>query len=184
MSSVTERFAAAARERAKARPARRSSCPAPAGTTLTSVGERPAARRPTLDELLVGAWEDLRTAAAADCPVCGGTMLSRRGAGPAGERGAARAAARRSPERRVGRLCSARRSRATVARVCQAVAAGEKSRRGKSGHHRARWSGDRPGETRGKVPQKSHRRWRDGWTSVHLAQARLKWCGKSAPASW
>jgi hypothetical protein len=26
--------------------------------------------------------------------------------------------------------------------------------RGKSGHHRARWSGNRPGETRGKVPQK------------------------------
>ena len=26
--------------------------------------------------------------------------------------------------------------------------------RGKSGHHRARWSGTRPGETRGKVPQK------------------------------
>ena len=26
--------------------------------------------------------------------------------------------------------------------------------RGKSGHHRAGWSSDRPGETRGKVPQK------------------------------
>ena len=36
----------------------------------------------------------------------------------------------------------------------QAAAAGETTRRGKSGHRRARWSGHRPGETRGKVPQK------------------------------
>ena len=83
MSTVSDRFAAKARERAKARSARRSSCQAPGSTTLVSVGERPAARRPTLDELLVGAWEDLRTAAAAACPVCDGTMLSRRGSGPA-----------------------------------------------------------------------------------------------------
>ena len=43
---------------------------------------------------------------------------------------------------------------ATLGRAGQAAAAGETTRRGKSGHHRARWSGDRPGETRGKVPQK------------------------------
>ena len=36
-----------------------------------------------------------------------------------------------------------------------AAGVGEKTGvRGKSGHRRARWSGDRPGETRGKVPQK------------------------------
>ena len=36
-----------------------------------------------------------------------------------------------------------------------AAGAGEKTGlRGKSGHRRAGWSGDRPGETRGKVPQK------------------------------
>ena len=84
MRRVAELSQAAPRERANARTARRTQCPAPAATSLLSVGNRPAARRPTLDELLVGAWEDLRTAAAADCPVCGGTMLSRRGAGPAG----------------------------------------------------------------------------------------------------
>jgi hypothetical protein len=43
---------------------------------------------------------------------------------------------------------------ATLGSASQAVAAGEKARRGKSGHRRARWSGHRPGETRGKVPQK------------------------------
>ena len=34
------------------------------------------------------------------------------------------------------------------------AAAGAAGPRGKSGHHRAGWSRDRPGETRGKVPQK------------------------------
>jgi hypothetical protein len=84
MRGVADRSVSGTRDRAKARAARRPSCPAPAATSLLNVGDRPAARRPTLDELLVGAWEDLRTAAATDCPVCGGTMLSRRGAGPAG----------------------------------------------------------------------------------------------------
>jgi hypothetical protein len=42
----------------------------------------------------------------------------------------------------------------TLESASQAAAAGEKARRGKSGHRRARWSGHRPGETRGKVPQK------------------------------
>ena len=93
MSSMTKR-SALGRVRTPARPARRSGCPAPAGTPLTSVGERPAARRPTLDELLVGAWEDLRTAAATGCPVCGGTMLSRCGAGPVGTPGGAHGAGR------------------------------------------------------------------------------------------
>ena len=48
------------------------------------------------------------------------------------------------------------RKAATIERADQAAAdVGEKTGvRGKSGHHRARWSGDRPGETRGKVPQK------------------------------
>src|SRR3954467_11779140 len=43
---------------------------------------------------------------------------------------------------------------ATVIRASQTAAEGEKSLRGKSGHRRARWAGSRPGETRGKVPQK------------------------------
>jgi hypothetical protein len=43
---------------------------------------------------------------------------------------------------------------ATLGSASQAAAAGEKARRGKSGHRRAGWSGHRPGETRGKVPQK------------------------------
>jgi hypothetical protein len=84
MRGVAQRSTAVARERAKPRAARRASCPAPAATNLLSGGDQVAARRPTLDELLVGAWEGLRSTAATDCPVCGGTMSSRRGAGPAG----------------------------------------------------------------------------------------------------
>ena len=42
----------------------------------------------------------------------------------------------------------------TLVGAGQAAAAGETTRRGKSGHRRAGWSGHRPGETRGKVPQK------------------------------
>ncbi len=87
MNRVT-RSPAVARARVSDRGARRTACPAPTLETEAPVpfaagaAERRAARRQTLDELLVGAWEDLRTASATDCPVCGGTMLSRRGAGP------------------------------------------------------------------------------------------------------
>ena len=72
MSIYTDRVQPAGRGLVIERPGRRASC---LGTKTS--------RRPTLDDLLVGAWEDLRAAQAADCPVCGGTMLSRRGAGPA-----------------------------------------------------------------------------------------------------
>ena len=54
----------------------------------------------------------------------------------------------------LSRPLTGRRGRATLGGAGQAAAAGETSRRGKSGHHRAGWSGNRPGETRGKVPQK------------------------------
>jgi hypothetical protein len=53
--------------------------------------------------------------------------------------------------------------------------------RGKSGHQRAGWSSDRPGETRGKVPQKTNRLRPP--SHVNGGPARVKWCGKSAPAS-
>jgi hypothetical protein len=44
--------------------------------------------RPTLDEVIVAAWEDLQARRAAACPVCGGRMVARPGAGarPAGGR--------------------------------------------------------------------------------------------------
>ena len=90
-------------------------------------------------------------------------MQPRYGAGPAPVGGRCTDCGRRSPDRRAARRggadqrCRGSRS-ASDARypdqAGQAVAAGEKTRRGKSGHHRARWSGHRPGETRGKVPQK------------------------------
>lgn len=38
-------------------------------------------RRPTLDDLLVGVWEGLRTNREAGCPVCGGAMRAVRAAG-------------------------------------------------------------------------------------------------------
>jgi len=38
--------------------------------------------RLTLDELLVGVWEGLRSDRTAACPVCGGAMTPRHGHGP------------------------------------------------------------------------------------------------------
>jgi hypothetical protein len=38
--------------------------------------------RLTLDEVLVGVWEGLRSDRTAACPVCGGAMLPRHGHGP------------------------------------------------------------------------------------------------------
>ena len=52
------------------------------------LGARAAARVPagsrrfTLDELLVGAWEDLRSGHVVACPVCSGAMTPRSGHGP------------------------------------------------------------------------------------------------------
>ena len=52
------------------------------------LGARAAARvpagstRPTLDELLVGAWEGLRSGHVVACPVCSGAMTPRGGPGP------------------------------------------------------------------------------------------------------
>jgi hypothetical protein len=90
--------------------------------------------------------------------------LARRGAHPRGRRHRAGSPRQREPGgdrgpdhgadiaggRRVGAPASARYSRW----ASQAAAEGQTALRGKSGHHRARWSGHRPGETRGKVPQK------------------------------
>jgi hypothetical protein len=39
--------------------------------------------RRTLDEIIVGVWEDLTAHHAATCPVCGGTMAPRYGSGAA-----------------------------------------------------------------------------------------------------
>jgi hypothetical protein len=39
--------------------------------------------RRTLDEVIVGVWEDLTAHHAAACPVCGGSMAPRYGSGPA-----------------------------------------------------------------------------------------------------
>ncbi len=41
------------------------------GTVLTAPG---SGRRPTLDDMLVGVWEGLRSDRRASCPVCGGVM--------------------------------------------------------------------------------------------------------------
>ncbi|CAB4880995.1 unannotated protein [freshwater metagenome] len=38
--------------------------------------------RLTLDELIVGVWEGLRTDHAAECPVCGSAVVARFAAGP------------------------------------------------------------------------------------------------------
>ena len=89
MSMLTDRLKPTGRTLGLERPGRRAACrPAtPQGAVAAPLAAgalgTPTSRRPTLDDLLVGAWEDLRAAHAADCPVCGGTMLSRRGAGPA-----------------------------------------------------------------------------------------------------
>jgi hypothetical protein len=87
MSAVTDRLQGLVRER----PGRRGGCAgAPQRTPLTPRLAPKTSRRPTLGDLVAGAWEGLCAADAADCPVCGGTMLSRRGAGPAaGAAGAA-----------------------------------------------------------------------------------------------
>lgn len=87
MTRLADRLTRVPRGGGSDRGARRGAChPAPAvtATATTQAWERRAARGQTLDELLVGAWEDLRTASATDCPVCGGTMLSRRGSGAGG----------------------------------------------------------------------------------------------------
>ena len=39
--------------------------------------------RRTLDELIVGVWEDLHAHHAATCPMCGEAMMPRYGSGPA-----------------------------------------------------------------------------------------------------
>ena len=41
------------------------------GTVLTAPG---SGRRPTLDDVLVGVWEGLRSDRRASCPVCAGVM--------------------------------------------------------------------------------------------------------------
>ena len=63
-----------------------------------------------------------------------------------------------------------RKSQGSVGRSLVARAAGGKSEQG-----RARWWLTATGATPGTVPQKTHGRWPLG------AQAKVKWCGKSAP---
>ena len=38
----------------------------------------------TLEDLILGAWEDLRAGSSAECPVCGGTMRAASGCGGCG----------------------------------------------------------------------------------------------------
>ena len=64
-----------------------------------------------------------------------------------------------------------------VARPCRR---GDNPSRNESGHQRARWSGDRPGKPAGKCHRNTPPMAEPLQSS---AQARLKWCGKSAPAS-
>ena len=48
-----------------------------------AAGRVPAvSRRLTLDDLLVGAWEGLRSGHAVECPVCSGAMTPASGPGP------------------------------------------------------------------------------------------------------
>lgn len=54
-----------------------------AAPALPSLGPRGSRRSWTLDDLVVGAWEDLLAARSAACPLCGGAMAPRHGAGPA-----------------------------------------------------------------------------------------------------
>jgi hypothetical protein len=78
--------------------------------------------------------------------------------------------------------CAGRAARGTLSTARRTAAAGEKSCRGKSGHHRARWSAQAdPAKAAGKchrdIPPMAG-------LHVRPAQARVKRCGKSAPASW
>ncbi len=90
MSATTDRVPSVGRGLSLDRAGRRAAClgtlqqGGAAAPQAAGAAHRKTSRRPTLDELLVSAWEDLRAAQATDCPVCGGTMRSRRGAGPAG----------------------------------------------------------------------------------------------------
>ena len=51
-------------------------------------GLEPEGGGPTLDDLVVSVWEGLAADRAAPCPVCGGTLVARygAGAGPVGGR--------------------------------------------------------------------------------------------------
>ena len=136
----------------------------PATTACRDERERaPVAARLTLDDAdrrrLGGPG---RRSAPSRCPVCGGRLSPQRRADAA--RGRCAELRRRCPDS--SRCCSrgtalrVRAPRPALALECAAPGSrvtGERSRRGKSGHHRAGWSVSRPGETRGKVPQKSHR---------------------------
>lgn len=46
-------------------------------------GERERAAEPTLEQVIAGTWTQLRRRAAAACPLCGGALHPRWGAGPA-----------------------------------------------------------------------------------------------------
>jgi tRNA(Ile2) C34 agmatinyltransferase TiaS len=47
----------------------------------------PEGGEPTLDDVLVGAWEGLTAHRTVDCPVCGGEMVSAAAAGRCGSCG-------------------------------------------------------------------------------------------------
>ena len=124
-----------------------------AAVDAAAAGPRRQRGGPTLDEMLVGVWEGLRAAHAAVVP-----GLRRRrwcpahGAGPAAGATAAASDCGSDAVLSGGRCrCSSAPCAALRVLACgQAVAAGETTLRGKSGHHRAGWSGTDPGKPAGK----------------------------------
>ena len=98
---------------------------------------------------------------------------------PASSAAAAATAARRSASRgALARAAFARPPRATVP-WRRPSSRGGFGLRGKSGHHRARWSVT---PTRGN-PRESATEMTPPTSAARRGQARVKWCGKSAPAS-
>ena len=145
--------------------ARRAAAPAASApratavrTTVASADARsplPHARRPHRRARILAAPRGA-------CLLCGGDLVPRYGSGPHPVGGTCRSLRHRdgltASRWRRGPLAGARSPlagrpiRSTLIR--QARRSRRFALRGKSGHHRAGWSGNRPGETRGKVPQK------------------------------
>jgi len=95
--------------------------------------------------------------------------------------GLPRAAGGAAPRHAASQSFPSRRRRTTLDGARRTAAAGETSRRGKSGHHRARWSAQADPV---KAAGKCHRDIPPMAGRSRPAQARVKRCGKSAPASW
>ena len=157
---------------------------------------------PTLDDLVVGAWEGLAASRTVACLACGEASMTPRWrraragrralpqlsdddrlTGAPGGRSGSRQGRGVSRLRRPYRLQPLSARAVTLRSVSTPDGCGgEKSRRGKSGHHRAWWSAQvDPVKAAGKchrdIPPMAG-------PHVSSAQARVKRCGKSAPPSW